>query len=494
MWQTYKILFAVLAMATVVSLLYSVQNLYSPKEVSLTNSVRIMDAPFTYSIQKLYFPLYTSNDSVVHQVNTSATNSVVHQVTATNSVLKLYNPTNTSIMSAQQLATTPPIPPIKYPLSEFNGSIYRPNKYVMALSYYDQQTSALWRLRSLQCWAQKVGRFGVVAPVVIKSELRVQPLLPDDQVLDLGDVYDMSYLAQIDLPGSEFAPLVEWAYIRNSPIKWQVILVHLDYEDTWKRVQPSLNMDVISTFVNRTHSVIRRNVSLCPKREGMMTLEHFTELLFGNLTDAENVVVIFDEWRGLSGNYIPVIEDSCQVSNFQSSIGRIPFSPRIAREAQQYISKFLQDDNYIALMVRTEIGMKTCDGIEHFLDRVFDVWISLKKTRNLNSTFLSVDVGSFGSIRYSTSVYMARCNVLTPAQSFFQRVYNGSLSMSDWEQSFVEVSGTTHAGYIAVLQKAVTVRAKCIVLAGGGNFQYHASNLYKTMHKHSRWCIETIEP
>ncbi len=485
MWQKCKILFAVLGMATLVSVLYSVRRLYSPKDV-FTNSAQNTSTSVRHSMLYMYFPMGTPNSSLVHQMNMSATNSVQ----------KLYNSTNPPTSSAtQQLFTAVPQSAFKYPLSNFIGFKQPPSNFVMALSYFDQQTSALWRLRSLQCWAKDVGDFGVVAPVVKKSELRVQPLQPANQVMDLGNIYDMNYLARIDLPSSGFAPLVEWAYVRKSCNKSKVILVHMEYNDKWHHAKTSPYVDEVYTFLKETDSVIHRNVTINVTKEvdSRMTMDNFTELLFGNLTDIENVVLIFDEWRGISGSYIPVMDGNCQVGKFQATATRIPFSSWIARDAQRYIGKFLQNKDYISLMIRTEIGMKTCDGVERFLNRVYDVWISLKKSTHLESTFLSVDAGSFGSIRYSVRKYFAKCKVVEHVQNFFQRIYSGSLNMSDWEQSFVEVSGTTHAGYIAVLQKAVTVRAKCIVLAGGGNFQYHAVNIYKSLHKkHSDRCIRTL--
>ncbi len=51
------------------------------------------------------------------------------------------------------------------------------------------------------------------------------------------------------------------------------------------------------------------------------------------------------------------------------------------------------------------------------------------------------------------------------------------------EESLASISGIRHEGYNAALQLNIAVRAKCLLLIGGGSFQSHASSVFRSLHK-----------
>jgi len=63
----------------------------------------------------------------------------------------------------------------------------------------------------------------------------------------------------------------------------------------------------------------------------------------------------------------------------------------------------------------------------------------------------------------------------------FRTVYNNSLTMEQWEQSFVQATnGIEDNGYIAAMQRTVLENSKCLVMFGGGsNFQRNLLLSYK---------------
>ena len=60
--------------------------------------------------------------------------------------------------------------------------------------------------------------------------------------------------------------------------------------------------------------------------------------------------------------------------------------------------------------------------------------------------------------------------------------YGLLLSLEEWEASFDEVPSFQTPGYVALVQKNLTVSGSCLVTAGGGNFQKPSVELYKSMH------------
>ena len=66
------------------------------------------------------------------------------------------------------------------------------------------------------------------------------------------------------------------------------------------------------------------------------------------------------------------------------------------------------------------------------------------------------------------------------------------MTYEEWEGSFEEVVGLRGsagtAGFVAMLQKEIAHRGRCIVQAGGGTFQASALNLYKSTHSGMKLC------
>ena len=74
----------------------------------------------------------------------------------------------------------------------------------------------------------------------------------------------------------------------------------------------------------------------------------------------------------------------------------------------------------------------------------------------------------------------------------FQTVYNNSLTMQKWEQTFVQATnGIKDKGYIAAVQRTIVENSQCLILLGGkSNFQQTLLLSYKEKHKET--CIHEV--
>ena len=71
-------------------------------------------------------------------------------------------------------------------------------------------------------------------------------------------------------------------------------------------------------------------------------------------------------------------------------------------------------------------------------------------------------------------------------------MYNNSLTMRKWEQSFIQASGgITDSGYIAAMQRTIVENGRCLVLFGGrSNFQRTLLSAYE--EKHNSTCVYKV--
>jgi len=133
-------------------------------------------------------------------------------------------------------------------------------------------------------------------------------------------------------------------------------------------------------------------------------------------------------------------------------------SNRIITDAQSYTKRYLGADfgEYVGISMRTVMRAKFFEGTEEDKYLFFkDCFKSLGETiQSLNITgkkmFMSLDLGRFGdSIQKST---MPAPMITSIEDMLLETVYNGSITMQEWESSFVNnTDGIADTGYIARL-------------------------------------------
>ena len=369
--------------------------------------------------------------------------------------------------------------------------------YILAIQYSDQQTAALKNLLSLQCWAAELN-MTIVEPFMIESMFGTpQSILNgSNSLIRFSDVFDMEQWDTVYVKPQQFSPFTRWEdFLRNAPRN--VILVHIKQsrmKGHHVRTCSALGVSLhYSQFLQQHCFTIFREVCLLIGMNSVMTKEQFSYLCIDNY-DARNITLIFVEWRGISlegdndEHTITVRDSRCARHKILPPLPKLDPSQRVFKDADMYIRSHLKNSDYIAIMVRLEYAVRYLSGentsnAATCLNSVLDRWKQMSKETNIQNTFLSIDVGRFGSQEFqSFENQWKEYHVVEHTRAFFTSIYGSSITLEGWEQAFVDISGTSNPGYIAMLQKAIAIRAQCVILAGGGSFQIHALKMYRHLH------------
>ena len=407
--------------------------------------------------------------------------------------------------------------------------------FVVALKIYEQQTMASGNLMQLQCWA-KLLNLAVVKPFMKDSFLST----PMDEtkhytMLTLDDTFDMDDWSQ-HTAKLGYAPLVDWHhFVQNAPR--DVIVVQIKYPtlthvkavrsqglafphppsgEEYKegcRFKMLSSSGKLGTALRAKSFRVVRKVCFNFLTGDELSLKQFHSDILGEY-QPENVTIIFDEWRGIKENQRVLLqEDFCQEEHPYREF--LKPSQRLLKDAEAYAKRFLTQDNttivsntsqasnspeYLAIIARYEMtgltrslkrGNDSHAIIPYCLQLTLETMEWMQWKSGLRSTFLSIDIGKYGSHSFGLKNYF---NHLADMESFVRQVYCGKMDVREWERTFEAVAHTTDGGYIAMLQEVLVVRAKCIIFVGGGSFQRHAFNLYSELHpdKDER-CYRVIE-
>ena len=394
-----------------------------------------------------------------------------------------------------------------------------PQGYVMVMKVYEQQTMASGNLLQLQCWAKFLNLL-VVKPFMHDSHLST-PLDEQKQALmvkfeDIFNITDWNnYVTQ-----QEYAPFKEWQqFLREAPRN--VIYVQFRYlvqlivkakrsqglpfphPPEGKYYMSGCKFKALgreSTFLTANGFKTVRNVCFNFLNGDEPSLEEFSRHLLGDYAPGE-VTIIINEWRGLGEpQRVLIRERICTEENaFREQIRP---SLRVIRDAEQYRQQFLGGKDYLAVMVRLEmtaITRRAHDStsndphyiIPYCIQLTEQIWREYKSKTNLDKTFLSIDIGKYGSDSFKRHNYYGHLKEMI---NFVSAIYDGNMTVQEWEKTFDDVAQNTDPSYIAMLQKVIVTRARCIIFVGGGSFQRHALHLYQQLHPNPEYrCIIPIK-
>ena len=377
--------------------------------------------------------------------------------------------------------------------------------YIITERYREQLTSASRNLQSLQCWSSKVSDDNtgmlVVEPLAVSSALRTPFQDTPSKALKFSDLYNLETWNR-ESSRFGYSELVSWeTFLKQAPRK--VITVQLkdfgvksnDNTTKWKLCSPTKKWPYRQerTFLKERNFLIIRAVCIQFISGQYLTMDEFRALIFGSSSPNE-VTVFFEEWRGIGiGNKIPVRNSNCANSGLQE---RIPLSTKVREDANKYIQHHFNTD-YIAIMARLEksrLSSYRRDLIPHCLEQLVKHWRTVAQEVGINETFLSVDVGRYGShtLKNTFNKRTESSSVEEQLQILFEKIYGNSLTIQQWENSFRDFATSLDKGYIAQMQKQVVVQAKSVVFMGGGCFQKHTMRLYQFLHARDDWCIDIV--
>lgn len=384
--------------------------------------------------------------------------------------------------------------------------------YVLAVNYYEQQSMGSRNLFQLQCWAQHLG-LSVVKPVM-KDSFLLTPLDNNQQssFLKFEDSFNLDeWTKRTD--HSHFSPLVEWSdFLSKAPR--DVILVQYNYpsvsvlKSRQKAGEPVLQNHIGDRYksgcgtkwpASSQEAFLRSNAfhvvrSVCFNfyHGDQLSLDEFDAHLLGDHR-AGNVTIVMDLWRGLGTGQRVLIKDAC--TNVFPINEYISLSDRLNSDASRYIQTYLGGRPFIAVMGRLEMTLLTVHKKEPVLPFCLNEIIaelnSFKRDAGVNGTFLSIDIGRYGSKKWRTSIDP---ELQQEFSTFIRKIYGPTTSVNSWERTFEDIAKpmTKDAGYIGLLQKAIVTQAKCVLFVGGGAFQRHALHLYRQLHPKSEECLRVV--
>ena len=404
----------------------------------------------------------------------------------------------------------------------------RDRGFVLAMDYWEQQTSASRNLQNLQCWAAQLN-LSVVEPAMVGSQLRF-PLSthPNSKGFWFREVFNIEMWNRLSSRVGH-STLVPWeSFIRKAPRN--VILVSFKYAfheevkkrlnmlDTHNYTHPPLppserfkqdcgsnkwsHTAAFQQFFSRHQFQVVREVCFNFAFGDKLSRHQFTAHLYGN-QPPNNSTVIYQSWRGTGPHTrVLILKPDCGNTGIQEEIAP---SPHILQKVVEYQKTYLKAQPYIAIMGRMEKVKKAMQSRKHgrlslaeCFSKLLAAWGKIRAQSGLNQTFLAMDIGRFGSHSFING--WNGSDLRAEFETFFKALYGGvggargrAATVKEWEKTFEETAKTSDPGYVALLQKVLVAQARCVLFIGGGSFQKHALHLYRTTHPHAHsQCVKIV--
>ena len=211
------------------------------------------------------------------------------------------------------------------------------------------------------------------------------------------------------------------------------------------------------------------------------------------------VTLLINFWRSFDFmSSLFELPEVCRKSEGPSVSTRLRPSTMVANHAQYYKENILKSQHITAVMVRIERFLEqqvtgiTHESLTSCINTTLDIHDKIKTGRKDVGTFLTLDIGRFGShvMQRSNAVTKLAAHgedsvesIASLVESTILYLYNNRFTLKTWEDTFIEASdGITEMGYIAMLQRSIASAADCIILMGGGSFQQVAAYQYIKSH------------
>ena len=360
--------------------------------------------------------------------------------------------------------------------------------YIMGLHSCDQLTGGAMNFMIYQCLAAHMGpNVYTVEPFEVESSfgafiwgIESKEDFAEKNDVRLSDVYDID----------EWYKFSDNLGIRRMP-PWEELLEEGSRKLIYvtRGAAPCHPEPLFEGFFKAFDFEIVRYVCL----GGSAGVADLKKKIYGDF-DPTTVVVLFRHYWIMS-----VPGTSCNKGTFWGRlVSSLTPSKRIWANADAYMNKYLigsQTNNYMSLMIRLEHTVNHRGGrsltvvLKRCLDNLLNQWRAMSSSNGLNTTFITLDSGRFGSntLPLNAGGYSVWNETQPFIEDFMHSIYGNRLSYNAWERSFLDMSGLTKrstgaGGYIAILQKAIACRGRCIILAGGGTYQDNASHLFSRLH------------
>ena len=394
-----------------------------------------------------------------------------------------------------------------------NVPVYRSHGYVMILYYPGQQGAGLRSLIALLCF---IGSFGlpmyVVEPFIQNSSLSGDP-----GPLKFNDYFDMNHF-NTEARNKGYAEIAAtWEdFLQNAPRK-TVLVDFTRYGQGTKR-SPEVTNDLsacdnkgaLGFVLNKHDFCVVKTVKPAKHGYQILTGKEMYLHVFGEWKPQE-VTLVVSEWRPhwyvLNPELQPPnkCEQACEVGLNEM------FHP--SEELLKWVEGYerahvgLKHHYQVAAMLRVEHLIRAFGktdkkhaGINICFQKLVSLVGDLKKNYSQPQTFVTVDIGKYGSKTWSDSLNTFKYNkngkeqLFGAVKSTLETLTH--MTFEEWEDSFSHATGAIEdSGYIAALQRTIAGRSDCLVLVGGGQFLKLALHDYLSNHPDpGTWCIRYVCP
>ena len=404
--------------------------------------------------------------------------------------------------------------------------------YVITQTYGGQMTRAIKNMMLQQCWAGTVGNpLHIVEPFSSESNLFHSPKFWDalehnrlHEAATFSEYYDLDYFNELSLK-EKGASVVKWDnFLQNAPRTAVVVTIPpggcKSLSNSVTNDQGIQHLSTSQCKVSRAYeeflrgllglnfSFVKKLCVDCSKLQRPLTLAELENEVYGGRNVSETTV-IFSGWRNFQvvGSWLQLPSYCVDAQKPDSSTRLIP-SASVLNHTNYYRNNILRGKRVIAVMLRVERFLtlkrmgRSNESVESCLKKTVKLHDRLLQTQTFDnsSTFLTLDIGRFGSgIMQDPSVVakLGQDSLSSIGESVVQtleHLYNGEWTMTSWEQSFVKAtSGIVERGYIAMLQRSIATHSDCLILMGGGSFQQVAAYQYMKHHQgQSKPCLYSV--
>ena len=385
--------------------------------------------------------------------------------------------------------------------------------YIIVFQYSGWIGGGTGALLQLQCYVKMNDLpMQVVEPAVENSKFHA---VLNERKLRFSDLFDISQYNRLLKQEKKYAPLSPWDdFVQNAPrntifVKLYVTSQTKPPQVEWQRGPRTANCNspIQLTFLQIKGFCVVRIVSLFYSTSVPFTGEELRQNILGGWKPDE-VTVVLSRWA--YSYYIPIdnimSRYTCRGSEWTGRKVLYP-SERLLKDIRRYEKMFQNPQTSIAVLMHAErlitsLGKESESMIMKTADLHLKELLSVVKefkTKFPNGTaFGAVDIGRFGSLTvpkaFSGFAKKYKSNLLESIQNTLTEVYDNKWTFSEWEDNFLQANGgIADTGYVGAIQRGVASRAKCLVLFGGGRFQFVALNEY--IHNHpdkSDQCISYV--
>ena len=382
--------------------------------------------------------------------------------------------------------------------------------FVYAMSFKDQMTNAIARIRSLQCWARQWNMFAV-EPFVNDTFFRTPYHQPLSEILQhrFRHYFDFNVWNEVGTENG-LPVLVDWEdFVANA--SREVIMVHMIYKIDHGCLQSLFTSpfrtcdsgmkflrDMWSKFLAKERFSIAREVCIDMTQYTFIDAEKFNQYIFGHRKPP--YTVMFNEWRGIATHsartcYINTIASNCTFKgHYEIAIQSLVPNSDITDKAALYVSKYLSPD-FTAIMVRWEKVIQYW-GPQNGCLKMIKTYLNTHPPVNSTTVFLTSDAGKLGSQSFSLlNQKLVNASVgVQNHEELLHFVHGRPISIKEYDQTFEEVLGSSNPVFISRFQQAIASRAKCLILVGPDNglFHRHTLVLHHRLHPNNQ-CYERFD-